>query len=83
MNYWVHTTERYRATSILGRVHAAFFNSHQIDTMIYMLDEIVLARLMTVMDLEFKKAMHCHNKGYKSEYDYGLPSQVMRPVHIY
>ena len=83
MNYWVCTAGRYRATSILGRVHAAFFNCHQFDAMTYMLDEIALARMMTALDLEFKKAMHYHDKGYKSDNDYGLPPEVMRPVHIY
>ena len=39
MNYWVHTAGRYRTTFILGRVYVAFFNSHQIEAMIYMSDE--------------------------------------------
>ena len=30
----------------------------QFDAMTYMLDEIVLARMMTALDLEFEKAMH-------------------------
>ena len=46
-------------------------------------DEIVLARLMTTLVLEFEKAMHYHNEGYESDNDYGLPLQVIRPVHIY
>ena len=80
---WVHTAGRYRGTPILGRVHAAFFISHQIKAMIYMPDEIVLARMMTALDLEFKKAMHYHDEGYESDGHYGLPPQVMRPVCIY
>ena len=58
--------------SFLGRVHAAFFNHHQFDVMTYMPDEIVLARMMTALDLEFVKALHYHNKGYKSDNDYVL-----------
>ena len=46
-------------------------------------DEIVLARMMTALDLEFKKALHSHDEGYESDNDYGLPVQVMRHVHIY
>ena len=83
MDYWVHTAGRYIATSVLGRVHAVFFNCHRFDAMTCMLDEIVLARMMTAIDLEFKKAMHYHDEGYESDNNYGLPSQVMRPVHIY
>ena len=77
MNYWVPTGGRYRAISILGRVHAT------IKTIIYMPDEIVLARMITVLDIEFKKAMHYHYEGYESDNDYGLPPQIMRPVCIY
>ena len=44
-------------------------------------DEIVLSRMMTALDLEFEKAMH-YNEGYERNNDYGLPGQVMRPVHI-
>ena len=46
-------------------------------------DEIVLARMMTSLDLEFEKAMQYHDEGYKSDIDYGLPPQVLRPMHIY
>ena len=42
-----------------------------------------LARMMTALDLEFEKALHYHDKGYESDNDYGLPAQIMRPVHIY
>ena len=51
--------------------------------MTYMPDEIVLARIMTALVIELKKAMLCHNEGYENDNDYGLPPQVMRPVHIY
>ena len=27
--------------------------------------------------------MHYHEEGYKSDNDYGLPAQVMKPTHIY
>ena len=42
--------------------------------MTYMPDKIVLARMMTALDLEFEKAMHYHNEGYQSDNDYGLPA---------
>ena len=51
--------------------------------MTYMPDEIVLARMMTALDLEFEKAMHYHEEGYKSDNDYRLPPEVMMPVYIY
>ena len=51
--------------------------------MIYMPDEIVLARMMTTLDLESEKAMDYYDEGYKSDNEYGLLAQVMRPVHIY
>ena len=34
-------------------------------------DEIILPRMMTVLDLEFEKAMHYHDEGYESNNDYG------------
>ena len=46
-------------------------------------DEIVLAGIMTALDLEFKRALHYHDEGYDSDNDYRLPGQVMRPVHVY
>ena len=46
-------------------------------------DETVLARMMTAVDLKFEKAMHYHDEGYESDNDYGIPPQVMRPVHVY
>ena len=46
-------------------------------------DEIVLARIMTSLDLEFERALHYRDEGYESHNDYGLPAQVMRPVHVY
>ena len=73
---------RYRAMSIPDRVNAAFFNLHQVDSITCTPDEIVLARMMITLDLEFQKAMHYH-KGYESDNDYVLPAQVMMPVHIY
>ena len=80
MNYWVHTAGRYRAVYVSGRVHAAFFTRHQIEAMIYMPDEIILARMMTARDLEFEKTMHYHNEGYESDNSYEL---LMSPVHVY
>ena len=46
-------------------------------------DEITLARIMTALDLEFERALHYHEEGYESDNDYELPSQVMRPLHVY
>ena len=83
MNYWVCTAGRYRSTSILEKVHKAFFNYYQFHAMANMPYEIILARMMTALDLEFKRALHYHNKGYESENDYGLPSHIMRAVCIY
>ena len=51
--------------------------------MTYTLDENILARLMTALDLEFEKAMHYHDEGCESDNDYGLSPQVIRPVHMY
>ena len=69
--------------SILGRVHGAFFKHYQFDAMTYMSDEIVLARMMMALYLEFEKAQHYHDEGYESDNDHGIPAQVMRAVHIY
>ena len=51
--------------------------------MIYMPDEITLVRLLTALDLELEKAMHYHDEGHDRDNNYGLPGQVMRPIHIY
>ena len=56
MHYLVCTAGRYRAMSIFGRVHTAFFNCCQYDAMIYMLDEVFLARMMTTLDLKYEKS---------------------------
>ena len=83
MNYWVCTAGRYRAMSILGWVHLAFFNHHLFNVMTYILDENVLAMMMTTPDLESEKAMLYQNEGYESDNDYGLPPHVMRPAWSY
>ena len=83
MNYWVFTAGRYWVTYVLGKVHAAFFTSHHIETMIYLPDEIILPRMMTALDIELEKAMYYYDKGYESDNDYGLPPQVVKPVCIY
>ena len=46
-------------------------------------DEIVLARIMTALDLEYRKALHYHYDRYESDNDYGLPTWVMRPIYVY
>ena len=51
MNYWVCKAGRYRSTSILQKVHKAFFNYYQFHAMANMPDEIVLARMMTTLGL--------------------------------
>ena len=83
MRFWVHTAGRYRATSILGRVHAAFFNCHQFDAMTHVPDEIVLARMMTALDFEFNKAIDYHDGVYQNDKYYRQLPQVMRSVHIH
>ena len=67
MNCWSHTARRYRSTSILERVHEAFLNYHQFHALAYMLDEIILVRMMTALDLEFDRAIDYHDGGYKSD----------------
>ena len=83
MNFWVCMAGMYRAKAILGTVHTAFFKYHYFSEMTNMPDEIVLARIMTALDLKFKRALYYHYEGYVSDKDYGQPPPVMRPVHIY
>ena len=49
----------------------------------YILDEIILARMMTTLDLEFKRALNHYDEGYENDNDYGLPPQITRPICIY
>ena len=51
--------------------------------MAYMPDEIVLARMITALDLEFELALHYHNEGYESDNDYGIPPRITRLVCVY
>ena len=44
--------------------------------------EIILARIIIEIDLEFERALHYHNEGYDSDNDYDLPGPFMRPVHV-
>ena len=69
MNFRAHAAEPYRVTSILGRVHAAFFNYHQFNEMTYMPDEIILARIMPALDFKFEKALYYHDGGCESDND--------------
>ena len=48
--------------------------------MAYMPDEIILARMVTALDLEFERALYYHDEGYESDNDYGFPPCVMRLV---
>ena len=79
----MHTAGTCRTTAILGRVHAALFNYHYFSKMTNVPDEIVLASIMTELDLEFERELHYNEKGYENDNDYGLPGPRMRPVHIY
>ena len=83
MSFWVHAAGMYRGTSILGRVHAAFFNCHQFSEMTKLSDEIVLARIETSLDLEFKRALHYYDEGCDNDNDYGLPGHIMRSACVF
>ena len=83
MNFWVCAVGTYRAMAILSRVHIAFFNYSHGSKMTNMSDEIVLARIMTALDLEFERALHYHDEGYDSDNDCDIPGLFMRPVCIY
>ena len=83
MNYCVCTAGRHRATSPLGRMHAAFFTTHQMQEMIYMPDEVILVRMMVALDLGFEKAMYYHDEGHENDNGYGSPHQITRPIHIF
>ena len=83
MNFRVHTAGMYRATTIPGRVHTAFFNYYYLSEMTNMPDEPVLASIMTALDLELERVLHFHDEGYDSDNDHGIPGPVMRPVCIY
>ena len=69
MNCWIHIAGTDRATSLLGRIHTAFFSYHQFIEMTTMSDEIVLASTMTALDLEFERALYYHDEGYDSDND--------------
>ena len=73
MNYWVCTAGRYGSTSILERVHKAFFNYYQFNAVTCMLDEIIYATMIITLDLEFERALYNHDEGYEHDNDYGLP----------
>ena len=55
--------------SVLDRVHVAFFNCHQFETMIYIADDIVLARMLPTLGLAFETAMYYHDEGDESDND--------------
>ena len=42
-----------------------------------------LARIMTALDLEFKRVLHYYDVGYDSDNYCRLPCPFMRPVFIY
>ena len=83
MNFWVCAAGMYTATAILGKVHTAFLNYNYFSKMINMPDEIVIARIMAALDLEFERALHYCNERYDSDNDYDLPVLFMRPLCIY
>ena len=81
MNYWVCAAGIYRSTGsffYLEKVHKAFFNYYQLHAMAYMPDEIILARMMTALDLQFEGALHYYDEGYDSNNNYGL---ILRSRH--
>ena len=82
MNFWVHTAGRYRSTSILEKVNKAFFNYYQLNAMAYIPDVIILARMMTTLDMKFKKALCYHDEGYESGNYYQVPPQITRPICV-
>ena len=83
MNFLVHAVGMYRTKAIHSRVHTAFFNYNYFSKMTNIPDEIVLEKIVTVLDLEFERALHYHEEGYDSDSDYGLPGPFMKPVCIY
>ena len=72
-----------QTTSILEKVHKTFFNYYQFHVKANMPDEIVLARMMTALDLEFEIALHHHDEVYESNNDYGLQPYITRLVFFY
>ena len=83
VSYWVSTAGRYRSTSILEKVHKTVFNYYQFNAMANIPGEIILARMMTSLGLEFERALHYYGKGYESDNDYGLPPHITRLVSIF
>ena len=51
-------------------------------TMLWLNDATVLARMLTAINLEFERALHYHDEGYKNNNDYGHPPCITRPVCI-
>ena len=80
MNYWVCAAESYRSTSMLENIHKAFFNYYQFHTIANMPDEIILARMVITLDLEFERALHYYDEGYESDNDYELLPWITRPI---
>ena len=83
MNFWVHAMGTYRATAILVKVQTAFLNCNYFCKLTNMSDEIVLAMIMTALDLEFARALHYHDECYDIDNDYDLPGPFTIPVYIY
>ena len=83
MNYGVCTSISHRALSVLGRVHVAFFDDHQMEEMSFMPDEIISSRMIAALDLEFEKTLHYHDERYECNNHYGLLPQVMRHIRVY
>ena len=79
MNYWVHIPGTYRSTTLLEKVHKAFFSYYQFNAMAKMPDETVLVRMVTALDLDFERALHYHHEGYQSNNNSGLLPCITRP----
>ena len=50
--------------------------------MTYMPDEIVLASMMTSLDLKFEEVMHYHDEEYESDNDYGLQAHTQLGIPV-
>ena len=71
----------YRATAILSRVHTAPPNYNYFSKMTNMPDEILLAKIMTALHLEFERTLHYHYEDYDSDNYYGLLGPFMRQLN--
>ena len=57
----IHAAGRYKSASIFDKVPKAFFNYYQLHAIAYMPDDSILVRMITTLDLEFKRTLHYHD----------------------